>query len=429
MIRWLIALAAVLAIALAGFLGFGPILIERSMNKVEARDWPVSNEARALHERLTIVDLHADTLLWRRNILSRAGRGHVDLPRLQAGGVALQIFSSVTKTPKGQNYEANDATSDNITLLAVAQMQPIRTWDSLLERSLWHAEKLDRAVIASEGLLWRIRTTADLDRLLADRAAGRPVTGALLSTEGAHNLEGRLKNLEKLHAAGYRMMGLVHFFDNDVGGSMHGRKKGGLTPFGAKLVAEMEQRGIIVDLAHASRQTFFDVLKIARRPVVVSHGGIKATCNTPRNLDQEQLLALKANGGMIGIGYWDAAVCAATPEATAKAIAKAVQIMGPDHVGLGSDFDGAVTTGFDTSQLRAITQALLDAGLAEYDIEEVMGGNALRLLRAGLAPLPEPEPESEPLPQQEPELAPSAELTNPEDTPAASPLPESQPEG
>lgn len=391
--RWLLALGIFLLLALGGFFGLGPILAERSMNKVAGGDWPVSNAARALHERLTIVDLHADTLLWRRGLLERAGRGHVDLPRLQSGGVALQIFSSVTKTPKGQNYDANDANSDNITLLAVAQLQPVRTWNSLLERSLWHAQKLDRAVIASEGLLWSIRTPADLERLLADRAEGRPVTGALLSTEGAHNLEGRLENLDRLHAAGFRMMGLVHFFDNDVGGSMHGLKKGGLTPFGAKLVAEMERRGVIVDLAHASRQTFFDVLKIARRPVVVSHGGIKATCNTPRNLDEEQLLALKANGGMIGIGYWDAAVCAATPEATGKAIATAVRIMGADHVGLGSDFDGAVTTGFDTSELRAITQALLDAGLAEFDIEQVMGGNAVRLLRAGLAPLPDVAPD------------------------------------
>lgn len=411
MVRWLIALGVILVLALAGFFGLGPILAERSMNKVVGQDWLVSSGARTLHERLTIVDLHADTLLWRRSLLERAGRGHVDLPRLQSGGVALQIFSSVTKTPKGQNYDANDAASDNITLLAVAQLQPVRTWNSLLERSLWHAEKLDRAVIASEGLLWRIRTPADLDRLLADRAEGRPVTGALLSTEGAHNLEGQLNNLDKLHAAGFRMMGLVHFFDNDVGGSMHGLRKGGLTPFGARLVAEMEQRGIIVDLAHASRQTFFDVLKIARRPVVVSHGGIKATCNTPRNLDAEQLLALKANGGMIGIGYWDAAVCAPTPQATARAIATAVRIMGVDHVGLGSDFDGAVTTGFDTSQLRAITQALLDAGLADYDIEQVMGGNAMRLLRAGLAPLPKGEPLS------------------PDEAGAAQPLPESAPEG
>lgn len=417
--RWLLALGVLLLVALAALFALAPIQAERMMNRIEGppdgRPWPVSSAARKLHDRLTIVDLHADTLLWRRGLLALSSRGHVDLPRLQTGGVALQIFSSVTKTPKNQNYDSNDGDSDNITLLAVAQLQPMRTWNSLLERSLWHAQKLDRAVIESEGLLWPVRTPADLDQLLTDRAAGRPVTGALLSTEGAHNLEGRLENLDRLYAAGFRMMGLVHFFDNDVGGSMHGRTKGGLTPFGTKLVAAMEERGIIVDLAHASRKTFFDVLKVAQRPVVVSHGGIKATCDTPRNLDDAQLQALKANGGMIGIGYWDAAVCAATPQATAKAIVAAVRIMGADHVGLGSDFDGAVTTGFDTSQLRAITQALQDAGLEDFEIEQVMGGNAVRLLRAGLSPL-EKQPTT--LPGNAPDSA-------TEFAPEAAPLPES----
>ncbi|MBB6228242.1 microsomal dipeptidase-like Zn-dependent dipeptidase [Polymorphobacter multimanifer] len=397
-----LTVTGLLLLAIAGFLAFGPGIAEGRMNRVAGPGrWPVSEEARRLHARLTIVDLHADTLLWQRNLLSLSRRGHVDLPRLQAGGVALQVFSSVTKTPKGQNYDSNTADSDNITLLAIAQLQPPRTWNSLLERSLWHAEKLESAVLQSEGLLWPVRSASDLDGLVDARSNGRLVTGALLSTEGAHNLEGRLANVARLHAAGFRMMGLVHFFDNDVAGSMHGVAKGGLTPFGTKVVAAMEEQGIIVDLAHASRKTFFDVLRIARRPVLVSHGGIKATCDTPRNLDTEQLLALKANGGMIGIGYWDAAVCAPTPQATAKAIAAAIAIMGPDHVGLGSDFDGAVTTGFDTAHLDALTQALLDAGLSESVIEQVMGGNALRLIRQGLIPLAK-TPQAPALPEPEP---------------------------
>ena len=100
-----------------------------------------------------IVDLHADTLLWSRDLLSRAGRGQVDLPRLQEGNVALQVFSSVTKTPRGQNYDSNGDDSDNITPLVIAQLQPVRTWGSLLNRSLWHATKLRRAARASNGEL------------------------------------------------------------------------------------------------------------------------------------------------------------------------------------------------------------------------------------------------------------------------------------
>ena len=185
-------IVAALALALVAFFALAPGIAERSMNRVFGGPWPVSPRAAALHATLGVADMHADTLLWQRDLDAASDRGHVDLPRLQAGNVALQVFSSVTKTPKGQNYEANRADTDNITLLAITQLQPVRTWTSLLERSLWHAEKLRRAEAASEGGLRIVRyTAADLDRLLADRAAGQRVTGALLSVEGAHNLEGR----------------------------------------------------------------------------------------------------------------------------------------------------------------------------------------------------------------------------------------------
>ncbi len=330
--------------------------------------------------------MHSDTLLWKRDVNALANRGHVDVPRLEAGNVALQVFSSVTKTPKGQNYEANSGETDNITLLAVTQLQPVTTWDSLLERSLWHAEKLRRAEARSDGRLRIVRSGGEIDRLLADRAAGKQVTGALLSVEGLQDLEGQLSNVETLHEAGFRMAGLVHFFDNDIAGSMHGLKKGGLTPLGRQVVPEMERLGMIVDLAHASPAAFADTLAIATRPVVVSHGGVKATCNTTRNLSDDQLRALAANGGVIGIGYWDAAVCKPTPAATAAAIKHVRDLVGIQYVGLGSDFDGATTTGLDTSELAAITQALIDAGFSDVEIAAVMGGNVVRVLRAGTAP-------------------------------------------
>jgi microsomal dipeptidase-like Zn-dependent dipeptidase len=381
-------LAIVLILVPAAFFIFAPRLVEQSMNQIAGPGtWPVSDAAAALHKPLAIVDLHADTLLWKRDLTQPSDIGHVDLDRLEAGNVALQVFSSVTKTPKGQNYESNSADGDNITLLAIGQLQPLRTWRSLLARSLWHAEKLERAQAGSAGRLRIIRSAADLDRLLADRAAGKRVTGALLSTEGAQNLEGQAANLEVLHKAGFRMMGLAHFFDNEVSGSMHGEKKGGLTPFGRQMVAAMEDRGIVVDVAHASHAAFNDVMRLARRPVVVSHGGVKGTCNTNRNLTDDELRALARNGGVIGIGYWDAAVCGTTPSSTARAIVYAASIAGIDHVALGSDFDGSTTTGFDTARIAAITDVLLARGMSDGEIAKVMGGNALRVLRAGLQPL------------------------------------------
>jgi membrane dipeptidase len=379
--KFVYGLLALLVIAVGGFLILGPGIVESGMNKVVATPLPaVSERARALHPRLAIADMHADTLLWQRDLLDQAKRGQVDLPRLEAGNVALQIFSSVTKTPKDQNYDSNTADSDNITLLTVAQLQPPRTWSSLLERSLWHAEKLRRAEAGSKGRLRIVRTGIDVRRLLADRSAGRQVTGALLSIEGLQNLEGRLDNLGRLHAAGFRMAGLAHFFDNEVAGSMHGVGKGGLTPLGRQVVREMERRGMIVDIAHSSHAAVAEILAMARRPVVSSHGGVQATCKVNRNLTDEEIRGVARTGGLVGIGYWDAAVCDLRPTAVAAAIAHVRDLAGIDHVALGSDFDGAVTTGFDTAGLVNVTQALVERGFTDEEIAKVMGGNLLRIL-------------------------------------------------
>jgi len=389
--RWVAPLAIVLIMVPPAFFIFAPKFVEDSMNTIEGSGiWPVSDAAAALHQRLEIVDLHADTLMWKRKLNDASSSGHVDLPRLEAGNVALQVFSSVTKTPKGQNYESNSDKTDNITLLTVAQLQPSKTWNSLLERSLYHAEKLHDAEAAAAGRLRIIRSGPELAQLLADRRAGKKVTGALLSTEGMQDIEGKLSNIDVLYNAGFRMMGLAHFFDNEIAGSMHGEKKSGLTPLGRDAVKAMEAKGIVIDAAHSSHQTFADVMAMATRPVVISHGGVKATCDTNRNLTDDELRLLAANGGMIGIGYWDAAVCAATPEATAKAILHVINVAGIDHVGLGSDFDGATTTGFDTAHIAAVTDALVKAGLSPDAIAQVMGGNAIRLLTAGMAPATTP---------------------------------------
>ncbi len=377
--------AAFTGIAAVVFFGLLPPLAERGMNRVTGPQPPVATaRAAALHKTLQIADMHADTLMWRRDMLARGSRGQVDLPRLTDGNVALQILSSVTKTPKGQNYDANGADTDNITLLTVAQAQPVRTWNSLVERSLWHATKLDRFAARSDGRLRAIRTKGDLATLMADRAAGKPVMGAILSVEGLQNIEGKHANLDRLYDAGFRMAGLTHFFDNEVAGSMHGLKKGGLTPFGIEIVRAMEAKGMVVDIAHSSHVTVAEVLKMAKRPVVSSHGGVQATCKVNRNLTDDEIRGVARTGGVIGIGYWDAAVCDTSPAGIVRAIAHVRNLVGIDHVGLGSDYDGAIAARFDTSRLDAITQALIDAGFSDADIAKVMGGNVLRVLEAVL---------------------------------------------
>lgn len=391
--RWLIALLILIALAALAFFTLAPGMIERDLNRIDGKPLPaVSERAKALHKTLTIVDLHSDSLLWSRDFLNRADRGHMDLPRLNEGHVALQILASTTKSPKGQNYDANSGDSDNITGLVIAQLQPVRTWTSLLERSLWHAEKLHRAVAASDGTLKPVATSADLDALLAARATKPLATGAMLSVEGLHNLEGDIANLDTLYAAGFRMAGLTHFFDNDLAGSMHGLKKGGLTPFGRQVVETMEAKGMIVDIAHCSAACVADILKMARRPVVSSHGGVQATCKVNRNLSDEQIRGVAATGGLIGIGYWDAAVCDTSPASIARAMKHVRDLVGIEHVALGSDYDGATTVRFDTAQLAQVTQALIDAGFSDDEIRAAMGGNAIRVLKAGLVPLTPPAP-------------------------------------
>lgn len=387
--RIVLGLLVLIVIAAVVFFAVAPGMVERSMNKVVPVPLPkVAAQTRALHQTLSIADMHADPLLWSRDLLERSDQGQVDLPRLMAGNVAVQVFSSVTKTPKGQNYDANAADSDNITLLTVAQRQPVRTWTSLLERSLWHAEKLKTYAVASKGNLRVILTPTDLDALLSDRRNGSPSVGGLLSVEGLQDIEGKLANLDRLYAAGFRMAGLAHFFDNEVAGSMHGVAKGGLTPLGRQVVRRMEKIGMVVDIAHSSHAAVAEVIAMAKRPIVSSHGGVQAVCKVNRNLTDDEIRGIAKTGGVIGIGYWDAAICGTDPRGTAAAIAHVRDLVGIDYVGLGSDFDGAVTTAFDVSQLAVVTQALVDRGFTREEIAKVMGGNVLRVLRAGMVPQP-----------------------------------------
>ena len=355
---------------------------ERRLNGVAARGpYAISPAARDLHERLTIVDLHADSLLWGRDLLQRSDRGHLDLPRLIDGNVALQVFAMPTKVPRHLNIERNDDRTDDIRLVALAQGWPRATWRSLLARAEYQAGRLEAMAADSGGRLVPVRDRADLDALLARRAAGEPIVGALLAVEGAHALDDDPANVDRLVAAGYRMVGLAHFFDNAFGGSAHGTAKGGLTAAGRDLVERLEERSILVDVAHASAATIDDVLAIATRPVLASHTGVRGTADNARNLSDDQLRAIAATGGIVGIGFWPTASGGDDALSIARAIVHAVAVIGAEHVGLGSDFDGGVPTPFDASGVGLLTQALLTEGLDEATIAAVMGGSTIELLR------------------------------------------------
>lgn len=388
--KWPLRIGLLLLVLLAAFFTIVPALFEAASNRVDGEPLAeISVEARALHASLDIVDLHADSLLWNRDITRRAARGHVDLPRLKQGNVALQVFSSVTQSPWGLNYESNSADSDSIWLLAIAQLQPTESWHSLVARSLYHARRLDAAIARSNERLLPVRRPGDIEALLARRDGKNVPVGAMLSIEGLHDLEGKIANLDRLYDAGFRIAGLTHFFDNALAGSMHGKAKGGLTRFGRAVVLRMEARGMIVDVAHLSHEGVAELLRMARRPVVSSHGGVQATCGENRNISDDEIRGIAATGGVVGIGYWEGAVCSTDPKAIARAMAHVRDLVGIDHVALGSDFDGTVTTRFDTAGLAHVTQALIDADFTETEIRAAMGGNALRVLRAGIEPMAE----------------------------------------
>ena len=364
---------------------FLPALIEGSMNVVESHEpYQIRPEAAQFHQTLFVADLHADSLLWKRDLLKRSDVGQIDLPRLQEGNVALQVFSATTKTPAGLNIEENTADSDNITMLAVAQFWPVATWNSIYERARYQLQKLWDFAGDSNGELIVLQSKSDLRSLLERRKSGDNVVGGLYLIEGAHPLEGEIENLDKLFAQGLRISGLTHFFDNELGGSLHGMSGEGLTQFGKQVIRRAGDLEIIIDVAHASPAMVRDVLSMSDRPVILSHGGIKGACDTSRNLDDELMLEIANRGGIIGIGYWESAVCDSSPAGIVRSIRYGVDLMGVDHIALGSDYDGAVTTTLDSSELAILTQTMMDQGFSEEEIRKVMGENVKRFLLENL---------------------------------------------
>ncbi|WP_322982033.1 dipeptidase [Pseudomonas sp. C11] len=382
--KLLIAVLLLAPLSALAFFGLPEVLDARMNSVASPPPYAASASARKLHQGLFVADLHDDALLWERDLLKRYDYGHSDLPRMLEGRLGLQVFSTVTKTPRGLNMESNAADSDNITLLAMAQRWPRETWSSLLQRALYQAQKLKDASAGSDGRLVLIRTRADLNTFITAWQQDPNRVAALLATEGLHPIEGKLENIDALYDAGFRIAGLTHFFDNEVGGSAHGLEKGGLTPLGRKVIARLEEKSMLVDLAHASRPLIDDVLAMATRPVLVSHTGVEGTCAGTRNLSDRHLQAIAATGGVVGIGYWSTAVCDTSVAAIVKAIRYTVDKIGVEHVALGSDFNGTVHTPFDVTGLAQITEGLQQAGFDDSAIAAIMGGNVQRLLLASL---------------------------------------------
>lgn len=365
---------------------FAPALVEQQLNRVVLHaPYLPSERARLLHKDLIIGDWHADSLMWDRDLSKPHDYGHVDIPRMQQGNVALQMFTTVTKSPSGLNYERNEAqASDSITKLAMLHRWPLATWNSLTARAVTQAQTLHKLARQDSQNFMLIRSQQELTGFLQKRAANPNMVAGLLGTEGSHALDGKLDNIQLLFDNGFRMMSLHHFFDNKLGGSLHGVSQNGLTAFGRDALQTMQNLGIIIDVSHSSEQVVEDVLSLSDKPLIVSHTGFQGHCQSPRNISDRLMKSIATKGGLIAVGYWDGAICATHPSQVAAAIKYGIDLVGEEHISLGSDFDGATTVAFDASELLVVTHELLEIGLSETQIRKVMGENMLRFLQQNL---------------------------------------------
>ncbi len=381
--RWVLVGGIICALPLA--LHWMSLALQRRLNPVLARPpYEVPEETARLHDRLLVADLHSDALLWDTDLLKRNRIGHVDIPRLIAGNVALQIFSVVTKVPAPEKDATFGDRFDLITFLSMIELWPPTAWLNLTARALHQAHKLKETAARSRGRLTLIQSGSELVRFLGRRTANANLMAGILSLEGAQAFGANLSSVDILYDAGFRIAGLTHLSDNAVGGAGTGRRRYGLTQYGREVVRKLEQKGMIIDLAHASPALIKDVLDATMRPILVTHTGVKSVCPSPRNLGDDEIRSIAERDGLVGIGF-DAMF---TGEPGLMPVVRSIEyvasLVGVEHAALGSDYDGAIRAPFDASGLPLVTRELRNAGFTLEEVEKIMGGNVVRFLLRNL---------------------------------------------
>lgn len=365
----------------------GSCLLDRLVNRVApVTDKPIADESVRFHNGCFIADLHADVCLWRRDHMRRNWRGHVDLPRLHEGNVALQFVTVPTKLVISPRFPRLFL-ADLFFWGALVSLQRPDTWFSAPARVRLQLSRLARWVAASEGKIGMVRTRGEFIELKERRERNEDVIGVMLGLEGAHVLRGGL-DVPWLAAQGFCVVGITHFNDTRFGDSAHGVRMGGLKPAGRELVRQLEKYSITVDLAHASAALIEDILEMHRegelsRPLLVSHTGIKGVYDHRRNISDSQAVAIAATGGLIGITLFAPGLPRADLAALGESIGYLVRLLddagleGARHVAIGSDFDGAVRTVVDAAGWPRITAELLKSGygLSREQVELIVGGN------------------------------------------------------
>lgn len=382
----LIKLVAGLGLLYCLIIWIVPGILDRKFNQIaQAPPYVVSEEAQRLFDSLDfIADLHCDALLWKRNLNKKHPYGAVDIPRLIEGKVALQAFTIVSKVPYGINFHSNSENSDMLKLHSVVAGRAPSCWFNITNRALTQCSELKRFAARSDDKFRILYTSEDLEAYLHDRQKDPQITAGFLGLEGLHALQGDINNIDVLYEAGVRMMAPVHFSDNEMGGSAHGESHGGLSAFGKEVLTRISRKKIVLDVAHSSPAMLDDIIRLYKKPMITSHTGVQGTCPSPRNLSDEHLQAIAAGGGLIGIALFEGAVCGIDAQATAKAMRYTVDLVGAEHVALGSDYDGAITAPFDITGLNLLVEAMMKEGLTAQQIRLIMGENVRRFWLANL---------------------------------------------
>lgn len=335
---------------------------------------PTEQNLLDIHYDSVVVDSHVDTMsevvdptTWLpKTDIGEETPFHVDIPKLQSGGLNVPFFAAYTS-----GYYGNNARSISRTL-------------ALINALYWTEEK-------NPDVLNITTSVKEIGKAVRDGKIA-----AVPTIEGAYSLEehNAIELLHQYYDLGIRVLGFTWNYSNALGEGadrVYGDpdrtpSQGGLTELGEEVAEEMNKLGMVIDVSHMSENTFWDVINVSKAPVIATHSGVYSLKNHQRNLTDDQLKALAENGGVIGIVFYPAFLKDESPayiKDVVDHIDYVVNLVGIDHVGIGSDFDGASMPADlnDSSELYKVTDELVRRGYSKNDIEKLLGKNTLRVLK------------------------------------------------